>query len=153
MCVYGRSCQGLIECLYMTSSCWGLGCALGKVENNERRTAAKHNRIHLYLPTAARALCVDSSSTPPTRPLYPYTRWENRFNHSCTRWSMSVCVCMREALFVKILVCDQKWFSPREVLILGNVSRCVFKGWVCKWFLKHCLCGSLKSSSYPDRPQ
>lgn len=52
-CVHGRSCQGLIECLYMTSSCWGLGCALGKVENNERRTAAKHNRIHLYLPTAA----------------------------------------------------------------------------------------------------
>lgn len=23
------------------------------MENNERRTAAKHNRIHLYLPTAA----------------------------------------------------------------------------------------------------
>lgn len=57
MCVHGRSCQGLIECLYMTSSCWGLGRALGKVENNERRTAAKHNRIHLYLPTAA-CLCV-----------------------------------------------------------------------------------------------
>lgn len=53
VCVHGRSCQGLIECLYMTSSCWGLGCALGKVENNEWRTAAKHNRIHLYLPTAA----------------------------------------------------------------------------------------------------
>lgn len=53
LCVQGRSCQGLIECLYMTSSCWGLGCALGKVENNERRTAAKQNRIHLYLPTAA----------------------------------------------------------------------------------------------------
>lgn len=52
-CVHGRSCQGLIECLYMTSSCRGLGCTLGKVENNERRTAAKHNRIHLYLPTAA----------------------------------------------------------------------------------------------------
>lgn len=52
-CVHGRSCQGLIECLYMTSSCQGLGCTLGKVENNERRTAAKHNRIHLYLPTAA----------------------------------------------------------------------------------------------------
>lgn len=52
VCVHGRSCQGLIECLYMTSSCWGLGCMLGKVENNEQKTAAKHNRIHLYLPAA-----------------------------------------------------------------------------------------------------
>lgn len=25
---------------------------LGKVENNEQKTAAKHNRIHLYLPAA-----------------------------------------------------------------------------------------------------
>lgn len=57
VCEHERSCQGLIECLYMTSSCWGPGCALGKVENNEQRTTAKHNRIHLYLPTAA-LLCI-----------------------------------------------------------------------------------------------
>lgn len=55
VCVGGhaRSCRGLIECLYMTNSCWGLGCTLGKVENNEQWESAKHKRIHLYLPTAA----------------------------------------------------------------------------------------------------
>lgn len=50
---HARSCQGLVECLYMLNSCWGLGCALGKVENNEQWASAKHKRIHLYLPTAA----------------------------------------------------------------------------------------------------
>lgn len=33
------------------------------MENNERRTAAKHNRIHLYSPTAA-CLCVSAAAMP-----------------------------------------------------------------------------------------
>lgn len=89
VCVQGRSCQGLIECLYMTSSCWGLGCALGKVENNERRTAAKHNRIHLYLPTAAyQCGCVCQLQPRPLHPQHTQHKGrENRFSQSCTRLS------------------------------------------------------------------
>lgn len=47
---------------------------LGKVENNERRTAAKHNRIHLYLPTAACVdVCVCCSHAPPVTLTHKHT--------------------------------------------------------------------------------